>query len=225
MTRPAAARDPIVSFRNMPRSEAVEAVVRRETLKLERYAGKVVGCRVAIERPQRFQRQGNLHRVRLFITAASRRPIVVIREPLDSDMHDDPRTIVIGAFKAARRQLQSMVQQRRGDAKRPQEPRALVVGLFPEEGYGFLKTPEGQELYFHRHSVLHDDFERLAVGTEVRFEESEGDKGPQASTVQIVNKPGIRLPPSGPTAVQPPRGWEDVGSGRGRRRAKRGGER
>jgi hypothetical protein len=59
----------------------------------------------------------------------------------------------------------------------------------------------------------------------VRFDESEGDNGPQASTVQIVNKPGVRLPDSGPSAVEPPRGWEDVGARRGRRRAKRGSSR
>jgi cold shock CspA family protein len=211
-----------VTFRNMPRFEAIETVVRREAAKLERYSRKVVGCRVAIERPQRFQRRGNAYRVRIFLTAASRRPIVVSRDPLDSDMHEDLRTIVIGSFKAARRQLQSMVEQQRGDKKPPQEPRALVVRLFSEAGYGFLRTSDGQELYFHRHSVLHGDFERLAVGTEVRFEDSEGEEGPQASTVQIVNKPGIRLPESGPSAVLPPRGWEDVGARRGRRRAKRG---
>jgi cold shock CspA family protein len=211
-----------VTFRNMPRFEAIESVVRREAAKLERYSRKIVGCRVAIERPQRFQRSGSAYRVRIFLTAASRRPVVVSRDPLDSDMHDDLRTIVIGSFKAARRQLQSMVQQQRGDKKPPQELRALVVRLFPEAGYGFLRAPDGQEVYFHRNSVLHDDFERLAVGTEVRFEESEGDEGPQASTVQIVNKPGIRLPDSGPSAVIPPRGWEDVGARRGRRRAKRG---
>ena len=211
-----------ISFRNMPGSEAVKAVVRREALKLERSVRRIVSCRVAIERPQRFQRQGNAHRVRLFITSASHQPTVVTREPLDSDMHDDLRTIVIGAFKAARRQLRSMVERRRGDARPPQEPRALVVRIFPKAGYGFLKTPAGQDLYFHRHSVLHNDFERLAVGTEVRFEEAEGEQGPQASTVQIVNKPGIRLPLAGPVSVPPPRGWEDVGSRRGRRRAKRG---
>lgn len=213
-----------VTFRNTVSDPEVEAVVRREAAKLERYHRPIVGCRVAIERPQRFQRQGNMYRVRLFITAGTRRPIVVTRDPRDSDMHDDLRTIVLGAFKAARRQLQSMVQQQRGDGKSPREPRALVVRLFPEADYGFLKTPDGREIYFHRHSVLHDDFERLAAGTEVRFEEVEGEKGPQASTVQIVNKPGIRISPDGRTALEPPLGWRDAGSGtrRGRRRSKRG---
>jgi hypothetical protein len=59
----------------------------------------------------------------------------------------------------------------------------------------------------------------------VRFVESEGDEGPQASTVQVVSKPGVRLPASGPAAVAAPRGWEDAGTRRGRRRAKRGGAR
>jgi cold shock CspA family protein len=38
--------------------------------------------------------------------------------------------------------------------------------------------------------VLHDDFERLSVGTEVRFNPQQGEQGPQASSVQIVAKPG-----------------------------------
>jgi cold shock CspA family protein len=44
-------------------------------------------------------------------------------------------------------------------------------------------------VYFHRNSVLHDDFERLAIGTEVRFTPQDGDDGPRASSVQIVAKP------------------------------------
>ena len=210
-----------ISFRNMPKSVEAEAVVRREARKLERYAGEIVGCRVAVERPQRHQRHGNAHRVRLLITAPGREPVVVAREPLDSDMHDDLRTIVIGAFKAARRQLQSMTERLRG-APRRREPRALVVRLFPEEGYGFLRTLDGQELYFHHNSVLHGDFERLAIGTEVRYEESDGEKGPQASTVQVVSKPGARVSAPDTSAVPPPRGWEAGRSRRGRRRAKRG---
>jgi cold shock CspA family protein len=214
-----------VTFRNTPRLGDIEALVRREAAKLERYHKAIVECRVAIERPQRFQRQGSPYRVRIVVTAGTRRPVVVTREPLDSDMHDDLRTIVIGAFKAAQRQLQGLVQRQRGDAKPPHEPRGLVVRLFPARGYGFLKTLDGHDLYFHRHSVLHGDFERLAVGTEVRFVETEGDDGPQASTVQVVSKPGVRLPASGPTAIVAPLGWEDAGMRQGRRRAKRGGAR
>jgi cold shock CspA family protein len=215
-----------ITFRNTPRFEAVEAVVRREAAKLERYGRRLISCHVAIEQPQRHQQVGNRHRVRLVIGAGLRKPIVVTREPGDSDMHEDLRTIVLGAFRAARRQLQCEMERRRAGGKPPHEPRALVVRLFPgsssEEGYGFLKTPDGQELYFHRNSVRHGDFDRLAVGTEVRFEEEEGEKGPQARTVQAVNKPGIRVPVTGAPVVEPPRGWRDAGHRRAGRRRKRG---
>ncbi len=65
--------------------------------------------------------------------------------------------------------------------------RARVSRLFPEEGYGYL-PPDGGEIYFHKNSVLNDEFEKLVVGTEVSFVEEAGDKGPQASTVRILGK-------------------------------------
>jgi cold shock CspA family protein len=36
--------------------------------------------------------------------------------------------------------------------------------------------------------VLHDDFDRLTVGTEVRFNPEEGEDGTQASSVQVVGR-------------------------------------
>jgi cold shock CspA family protein len=48
--------------------------------------------------------------------------------------------------------------------------------------------PGAREIYFHRDSVLHDAFDRLAIGTEVTFVEEEGKKGPQASTVKPVGR-------------------------------------
>ncbi len=48
-------------------------------------------------------------------------------------------------------------------------------------------------LYFHKNSVLGDEFERLEPGTGVRYVEEQGEKGPQASTIQIMDKPGVTL--------------------------------
>jgi cold shock CspA family protein len=67
-------------------------------------------------------------------------------------------------------------------------PHARVAKLFPEEGYGFLETPDGREVYFHRNSVKDSGFDRLEIGTEVRFAEESGEQGPQASAVIIVGK-------------------------------------
>ena len=41
--------------------------------------------------------------------------------------------------------------------------------------------------YFHRNSVLHGGFERLRIGSKVRFIEEPGEKGPQASTVTLLD--------------------------------------
>lgn len=120
-----------VTFRGIPANPDIEALVRGEAHKLERYGQKLVSCRVAIEQPQRHQQGGSPFRVRLFIGAGLQQPIVVTREPLESDMHESLRTIVLGAFRAARRQIQSMTERRRGETKALQEPRALVVRLFP----------------------------------------------------------------------------------------------
>ena len=63
--------------------------------------------------------------------------------------------------------------------------RGVVTQLFPYEGYGFLETEDGLEVYFHRHSVLDAAFDRLEIGSVVRFVEETGIKGPQASTVAL----------------------------------------
>lgn len=201
-----------VTFRNTEAQPDIEKLVQREATKLERYGRRLVSCRVAIEEPQRHQRAGNRYRVRLEIGAGLSRPIVVTREPGGAEMHRDLRTIVLDGFRAARRQLQSSRDRVRGPARTPAEPRGLVERLVPSpaagDGYGFLRSLDGRTIYFHRNSVLNDDFDRLTIGTEVRFEEEEGDEGPQASTVAIVSKPGV-------SAVQPA---ADRRRGRSRRR-------
>jgi cold shock CspA family protein len=93
------------------------------------------------------------------------------------------------AFDTARRKLEDYVRRRRQAVKAHEvPPHGRVSRLFPQEDYGFIETPDGREIYFHRHSVLHDAFERLQVGAEVTFAEEEGKKGPQASTVRLVGR-------------------------------------
>lgn len=78
-----------------------------------------------------------------------------------------------------------------------------------EGDYGFLRTLDtGREIYFHRNSVSDRDFERLEVGTGVQFAEEEGEMGPQATTVQIVDKPGARVSKPTETNVESPMGWQ-----------------
>ena len=71
-----------------------------------------------------------------------------------------------------------------------------IARLIAEQDYGFIATVDGSEIYFHRNSVATGDFEKLAVGDEVRFvvQDTESARGPQASTVVPLGK--HHLPPT-----------------------------
>ncbi len=62
-------------------------------------------------------------------------------------------------------------------------PHGRVTRLHIEEGYGFLLTADGRELYFDRWCVSGGSLDRLAIGSEVRFTEEPGDEGARAATV------------------------------------------
>jgi cold shock CspA family protein/ribosome-associated translation inhibitor RaiA len=177
-----------IAFRYMERSEAVEDLIRESSDRLDRFADQVLSCRVVVEAPHGHQEHGNPYRVRIDLTVPGEE-IVVNREPLQRTEHRDLGVALRDAFDAARRQLEDYLRCRRGHVKSHEgEPHARIARLFPEEGYGFLATPDGRELYFHRNSVLNGGFDRLEVGTEVTFTEGEGKKGPQASTVKRVGR-------------------------------------
>ncbi len=177
-----------ISFHGVDRSEWSEAFIQKQVERLERYAPDMISCRVAVELPHKHQHRGKAYHVRVEATLPPKHDLVATAEPLEVPTKVELRTVIRDAFKAMEKQVKKTAERRRYDVKTHEEPLALVTRLFAEEGYGFLSTPEGREIYFHRNSVLHDDFERLSVGTAVRFEESEGEEGPQASTVQIVDK-------------------------------------
>lgn len=171
-----------ITFRDVPRSDHLEALVRREGAKLDKFFDRIMSVRVAIERPQRHQRVGSPYRDRLQGTMPPGKEIVV------------------------RRRLQSQVERLRGETKAHAEARALVTQLVPEEGYGFLMTLDARDIYLHQAAVVGQEFPRLTIGTQVRFVEQTGRKGPQASTVQIVDKPGVRAEKASAQLASPARG-------------------
>jgi cold shock CspA family protein len=62
-----------------------------------------------------------------------------------------------------------------------------VSQIFPLQGYGFIETADGREIYFHRHAMPEHDFQLVDIGSQVFYSEEEGDEGPQASFVQLVH--------------------------------------
>jgi ribosomal subunit interface protein len=169
-----------ITVRNMSLSDAAKAAIQDKAAKLDAVDDRIIGCRVLVEIPHKHRHQGVLYNVRIDLTIPGAE-LVVTREP-----HEDLYVAIRDAFNAARRQLRQRRRKQDIDGVIPRpvpQPEARVSRLFPIDGYGFLETPDGREIYFHRNSVLHDGFDRLEVGTRVRYVEEEGEKGPQASTV------------------------------------------
>ncbi len=174
-----------VTFRHMKRSESVEARILERAAKLERLHDQIMTGRVVVDLPQQRQRKGKVFHVRIDITVPGRE-LVVNRDPLLDHAHEDVYVAVEDAFDAMERKLKEHSREVQGETRRDTgENRGTVATLFPGEGYGFIEARDGREIYFHRNSVLNDGFERLRQGMMVRFAEEEGEKGPQASTVEV----------------------------------------
>jgi cold shock CspA family protein len=142
-----------------------------------------------VESPHRRHHQGRLYHVRVEL-AVPGRSIVVNREPHEHHEHEDVYVAVRNAFDAVRRQLEDHVRESRGFTKTHEElPEGRITRLFLSEGYGFISTADGREIYFHRNAVLDEPFDRLDVGTAVRFAEELGERGPQATSVHVVGQP------------------------------------
>jgi cold shock CspA family protein/ribosome-associated translation inhibitor RaiA len=184
---------PEIKFHDVERSDWVEAYIGERVERLERFAGGITSCHVTLTQEQASQSKGNRYSVMVEVRLPPNHDLAVRKLKDIRDMPTQLPALINLAFGAIERQLKKTAALRRHDEKTHADgaqPHGLVEKLF-SEGYGFIRAvADDRQFYFHRNSVLHGDFERLAVGTEVRFSAEEGEKGPQASSVQIVSKPG-----------------------------------
>lgn len=172
-----------IHFHEMEPSPAVEAEVRKKVEKLQRYYSRITSCRVTITADHRRHNQGNTYLVRLDISLPGS-DVVVTRDPGDRNAHTDVYVALRDAFRAAERQLKAAVKVRRRRVKHHEPTPTAQVAQLHATGYGFLRTPDNREIYFHRNSVVGGAFDSLRVGDAVYFAEEQGDKGPQASSVR-----------------------------------------
>jgi cold shock CspA family protein len=204
-----------ITFRSVSSTEEIEEVIRARARKLESFYSPITSCRVLVEAPARHHQKGYLFHIRIDLTVPEGE-IVVKRVPTlypkERDIGDQRRrkemetrterkhlkVAIREAFHAARRRLQDHARRKRAEVKvHEPTPEARVTKLFPLEGYGYIETPEGREIYFHANSVINKRFKNLRLGSKVSFIEEAGEKGPQASTVRLITKarPTNALPP------------------------------
>ena len=169
-----------ISTRNLDLTNGLEDLIRSKADKLKTFFDKIINCRIMVEVPHRSQRKGVSYNVRIDITVPGNE-LVVKREPSE-DLH----VAIVNAFDVAERRVKEFAERHRGDVKvHFEKPVARVSKLFPDEGYGFLMSPDGREIYFHENAVLNGRFEEIRVGTVVSFVERMGEKGVQASSVSV----------------------------------------
>lgn len=171
-----------ITSRGIELSKLQKEEIRGKIERLGKYYERIMRCRVVVEAPHRHKHEGRQFRVCIEMRVPGEDIIVKrqLNEDLDIALRD--------AFDAARREIEDYVRRQRGAVKYHEEPpQGRITSLFLDKGYGFLTTLDGREIYFHKNSVINRDFSQLKTGMRVRFAEEEGDKGPQASSVTIID--------------------------------------
>ncbi|HCS76032.1 MAG TPA: cold-shock protein [Clostridiales bacterium] len=64
--------------------------------------------------------------------------------------------------------------------------KGVVKWFNATKGFGFIEREDGSDIFVHYSAISAEGFRTLAEGQEVSFDVVEGDKGLQASNVQLV---------------------------------------
>jgi ribosome-associated translation inhibitor RaiA len=133
-----------VTYRDLMQSDALDALIRDEVKKLERFFPRIISCQVLVERAYRHPRVGSPYHVRIEIGLPGDR-LTINSEPnirttlvgsedphirKDAEVsaaHKDAALAVRDAFRRAKRRIQDYSRLIRGDVKR-HEPRPAPAG-------------------------------------------------------------------------------------------------
>ncbi|GEK33026.1 cold-shock protein [Kurthia sibirica] len=56
------------------------------------------------------------------------------------------------------------------------------------KGYGFIESENGDDVFVHFTGIVGEGFKNLEDNQNVEFDITEGNRGPQASNVVVINK-------------------------------------
>lgn len=170
-----------IEGRNVDIRNSWQEKINEEKERLDRHhPGLVHHLRVAIEETAGHKSGGFEVRV---VASVPNDTLVVTRKG------ESVRPLLVEAFDTLGLLLKELQRKRRQTGKVPEEVAVAhlagtVKSLFPEEAYGFIVTPDGEEVYFHEHALKDLTLEQLAEGAAVHFGLGEGDKGPTAAWVR-----------------------------------------
>ena len=64
----------------------------------------------------------------------------------------------------------------------------IIQRLIGERGFGFIKSDDGQDLFFHRSELQRVAFDSLKEGQTVEFEKSDTARGLKAVNIKLIEK-------------------------------------
>jgi cold shock CspA family protein len=174
-----------VSFENCEAPEAIRPEIEKHAKRLEKFHGRITSCKVAVIAPQTRHRKGEAFKIAIRIAMPEHKDILVTKTHGGTPEHERVMVAIKDAFGKAQRQIEDAIRKMRGQVKTHElQDHGRVSQFLAGEDYGFIETSDGREIYLHRNSVLDNAFDRLTIGSEVRFVEEVGEKGAQASTVR-----------------------------------------
>ena len=178
-----------IAFHNLQSSPAIETELRHHVDKLEHRFGRLVGCRVSVERLHAQHRTGNLFEVHITLTVPGR-DIAVSHPPQKARerfANPDIHVSIRDAFDAAERRLEAFKGRVRSDTSAPNASALTgqVTLIEPGADHGFILNNTGSQLYFHRDSVTNGRFEALTQGDKVHYVEEQGEAGPVAAKIRL----------------------------------------
>jgi ribosome-associated translation inhibitor RaiA/cold shock CspA family protein len=179
---------PTVTFRGVDPSPAIEDLIGERTARLEKFHAGIIACDVVVEAAQKRKTHGRLFsvRVRLGLPGPD---ISVSRDVAQGDAQEDVRLAVNRAFSAVETKLKEQ-KRTMGAVEVKHHPPVLhgeVSELEPELGWGMIRADDGRSVYFQKDSLETGTWEAVAVGRRLRFREVEGEKGPYAIHVAVMD--------------------------------------
>lgn len=182
-----------IDFQGMAANTGVRENIIKHVSQLEDRFGRIIAGRVVLKAPGGHHQRGGLYEINIRLTLPEGREVVVGHTAQNDERHSDLNFSINDTFKRARRQLQDQVRKLQGQVKHHEgAPVGTVVELDPLGEFGLIETEDGREIYFHRNSVLGGAFPHLTVNSRVTYAEEMGEKGPQASTVKLIEKHKLR---------------------------------
>lgn len=182
-----------IDFRSMDATPEIGEMLSHHLDALERRFGRITSGRLVLTGPGKRHQTGGLYDIHVQLALPDGKTVAVGRTIDRDERYSNLHFAINDAFKRARRQLQDQVRRLQKQVKRHEaaQPLGAVARIDPSGEFGFIATADDQEIYFHKNSVI-GAMSEFEAGARVSYVEREGDRGPQASTVKLLRKHGLR---------------------------------